>query len=117
MVISGFLLLFFTRITGHSIALAVIPWQSWAAISYLVIFGSIISFIAYLYALQHLSAEQTSIYAYINPIIAVIFGWLLFSERLTVFIGVGGIITLTGVYLINKAYKTPLTEMPETEGV
>ncbi|MFI5185633.1 MAG: DMT family transporter [Chitinophagales bacterium] len=117
MLISGFSLITFTKITGNSIPLAVIPWQSWAAISYLVIFGSIISFIAYLYALQNLSAEQTSIYAYINPIVAVLLGWLIFSEKLTAFIAIGGAVTLSGVYLINRAYKTPLPEMPETEGV
>lgn len=117
MLISGFFLIVFTNITGNAIPLAAIPWQSWAAISYLVAFGSIFSFIAYLYALQNLSTEQTSIYAYVNPIVAVLLGWLIFSEKLTVFIAVGGAVTLFGVYLINKAYKLPLPEMPEPEGV
>ena len=117
MLISGLFLLLFTNLTGQAVAYSAIPWQSLAAIGYLVVFGSVISFIAYLYALQNLSAEQTSLYAYINPIVAVLLGWLIFSEKLTVFIAVGGLVTLFGVYLVNKAYKTPSPGMPETEGV
>lgn len=97
--------------------LAQIPWQSWAAIAYLVIFGSIISFIAYLYALQNLPTEQASIYAYINPVVAVILGSLIFSEKLTIFIAIGGLVALLGVFLVNKAYKIAVVEQPETEGV
>ncbi|MGZ8539567.1 MAG: EamA family transporter, partial [Chitinophagaceae bacterium] len=100
-----------------TIPVAAIPWQSWAAIGYLVIFGSVISFIAYLYALQNLSTEQASLYAYINPIVAVLLGWLLFSEKLTMFIAIGGLVALLGVYLVNKAYKVPVPTMPDAEGV
>src|SRR5258708_11705413 len=107
MVISGIFLSVFTNITHRAVPLTAIPWQSWAAIGYLVIFGSVISFIAYLYALQNLSTEQTSLYAYVNPIVAVLLGWLIFSEKLTAFIAIGGAVTLIGVYLVNKAYKIP----------
>jgi len=105
MVISGTFLSLVTNLAGQAVPLTAIPWQSWAAMGYLVVFGSIISFIAYLYALQNLSAEQTSLYAYINPIVAVLFGCMIFSEKMTVFIAVGGVITLFGVYLVNRAYK------------
>ena len=105
MIISGMVLLIVCEPTNLSIPLTSIPWQSWAAIGYLVIFSSVISFIAYLYALQHLSAEQTSVYAYINPVVAVGFGALLFGEKLTAFIAIGGIITLFGVYIINHALR------------
>jgi drug/metabolite transporter (DMT)-like permease len=86
MVISGLALSLFTKLTNQVVPLSAIPWQSWAAIGYLVVFGSVISFIAYLYALQNLSAEQTSLYAYINPIVAVLLGWMIFSEKMTAFI-------------------------------
>jgi drug/metabolite transporter (DMT)-like permease len=105
MLISGIVLYSVSSVTGLSIPVRQIPWQSWAAISYLVIFGSVVSFIAYLYALQHLSAAQTSLYAYINPIVAVILGTLIFKEKLTTFIAVGGLITLYGVYLVNSAFR------------
>lgn len=117
MVISGIALTGVSYSAADTIPIAAIAWQSWAAIAYLVIFGSVISFIAYLYALQNLSTEQASLYAYINPIVAVLLGWLIFSEKLTMFIAVGGVVTLLGVYLVNKAYKVPATTMPEAEGI
>jgi drug/metabolite transporter (DMT)-like permease len=107
MLISGSALLTVSSVTHKIMPVATIPWQSWIAIIYLVIFGSIIYFVAYLYALQNLTTEQTSLYAYINPIVAVLLGWLLFGERLTLFIAIGGMVTLAGVYLVNKAYKIP----------
>ena len=123
MLISGATLLVLTK-SIHSptinsyLTLTDIPWQSWAAIGYLVVFGSLIAFIAYLYALQHLPTEQASIYAYINPVVAVLMGSLIFGEKLTIFISVGGAVTLLGVYLVNKAFKSsPPPEQPETEGV
>jgi len=117
MMISGLVLTTVSYTLTDTIPIAAIPWQSWASISYLVVFGSVISFIAYLYALQNLSTEQTSLYAYINPIVAMLLGWLIFSEKLTMFIAVGGLVALLGVYLVNKAYKVPVTNTPETEGV
>jgi drug/metabolite transporter (DMT)-like permease len=117
MVVSGTTLTGIAYTTGNTIPLTAIPWQSWTAIIYLVIFGSIISFIAYLYALQNLPTGQTSLYAYINPIVAILLGWVIFSETLTVFIAIGGLVALLGVYLVNKAYKVPVPTMPEAEGV
>lgn len=105
MIISGTVILLICEPANLSIPLKNIPWQSWVAIGYLVIFSSVISFIAYLYALQHLSAQQTSVYAYINPVVAVSLGALLFGEKLTVFIAIGGIITLFGVYIINRSLR------------
>jgi drug/metabolite transporter (DMT)-like permease len=105
MIISGIVILIICEPTNISIPLRDIPWQSWASIVYLVIFSSVITFVAYLYALQHLSAEQTSVYAYVNPIVAVTLGAVLFNEKLTLFIAVGGAIALFGVYVINHSLR------------
>jgi drug/metabolite transporter (DMT)-like permease len=123
MLISGVILTIVTQFVNSRELTTAIPfseihWRSWLAIAYLVIFGSMIAFIAYLYALQNLPTEQASIYAYINPVVAVLSGWIIFSEKLTPFIIVGGAVTLLGVYLVNKAFKTiPPPEQPEAEGV
>lgn len=103
MVMSAVLVIGASYLTGKAVPLTQIPWQSWASIGYLVAFGSVFSFIAYIYALQHLPTEQTSLYAYINPIVAVFFGWMIFKEVLTPFIIVGVLITLLGVYLVNRS--------------
>lgn len=134
MLISGTLLLVLTK-TGsqvmvsdglggtHSmipfISFTSIPWESWTAIGFLVLFGSLTAFICYLYALQNLPTGQASIYAYINPMVAVFFGWLLFGEKITIYITIGGLVTLLGVFLVNKAFKAavPPPEQPETEGM
>jgi drug/metabolite transporter (DMT)-like permease len=112
MIISGVIILVICEPTNISVPLKNIPWQSWASIIYLVIFSSVITFVAYLYALQHLSAEQTSVYAYINPIVAVTLGAILFHEKLTLFIAVGGAITLCGVYLINHSLRVIREKKP-----
>jgi drug/metabolite transporter (DMT)-like permease len=117
MVIGGISLYAFSSVTGRAVGLTEIPWQSWASIGYLVIFGSLISFVCYLYALQNLPTEQASIYAYINPIVAVILGSLIFGEKITIYLTIGGLVTLLGVYLVNKAFKISSAEQPETDGV
>jgi drug/metabolite transporter (DMT)-like permease len=117
MLISGVVLYIFSVSTGRSVPLISIAWQSWVAIAYLVIFGSLIAFVCYLYALQNLPTEQASIYAYINPIVAVVLGSIIFDERLTIYLAIGGLVTLLGVYLVNKAYKITSAEQPEAEGV
>ena len=118
MLISAVALISFTSATGNAVPVSKIPWQSWAAIAYLIVFGSLIAFICYLYALQNLPTEQASIYAYINPIVAVLCGWIVFGEKVTIFITIGGLVTLLGVYLVNKAFKAiPPPEQPETEGM
>lgn len=128
MLISGIFLFVFTNLLGtrhfdngtvikYAISLTEIPWQSWLAIAYLVIFGSLIAFICYLYALQNLPTEQASIYAYINPMVAVLCGWMIFGERLTIFITIGGLVALMGIYLVNKAYKISNVGQPESEGM
>ena len=118
MLISAVSLIGFTSLTGNAIPVNKIPWESWAAIAYLVVFGSLIAFICYLYALQNLPTEQASVYAYINPIVAVLLGWLIFGEKVTIYITIGGFVTLLGVYLVNKAFKSiPPPEQAEPEGV
>jgi drug/metabolite transporter (DMT)-like permease len=117
MVISGIVLYGFSAATGRAVVLTAIPWQSWASIAYLVIFGSLIAFVCYLYALQNLPTEQASVYAYINPIVAVVLGAIIFDERVTIYLIIGGLVTLLGVYLVNRAYRITNAEQPETEGV
>jgi drug/metabolite transporter (DMT)-like permease len=65
-------------------------WSRWhltlkgaGAIAYLVVFGSILGYSAYSYALRHASATIVGTYAYVNPVIAVLLGWLLLAEPIT----------------------------------
>jgi drug/metabolite transporter (DMT)-like permease len=65
-------------------------WPAWhlsprglGAIAYLVVFGSVLGYSAYAYALRHASATIVGTYAYVNPVIAVLLGWLLLHEPVT----------------------------------
>jgi drug/metabolite transporter (DMT)-like permease len=78
---------------------------AWYSIGYLVIIGSVITFLAFIYALKRLPAAQASVYAYINPIVAVIIGALLNGEKLNLVIAIGTAVTLLGVYLVNTGFR------------
>ncbi|MFZ9694567.1 MAG: DMT family transporter [Chitinophagaceae bacterium] len=118
MVISGTILTVGTNWTGIAVPIFTMPWQSWAVIAYLVLMGSVFSFIFYLYALQHLPTELASIYAYINPIVALFMGSVFFQEKITIFILIGGAVALLGVWMVNKAFRNATAfEQPEPEGM
>lgn len=84
--------------------------SSWSSTSifaalYLSIFGSVIAFFSYNYALKHVTAVQVSILSYINTIIAVFLGWLLLNERITVEFIIATILIILGVFIINYKKK------------
>lgn len=105
MFLSGLILTAVSYVTGQHIPLAEIPMPAWYSISYLVVIGSIITFAAFIYALKRLPPAQASVYAYINPIVAVIIGALLNHEKLNLLIAGGTLVTLIGVYLVNTGFK------------
>jgi drug/metabolite transporter (DMT)-like permease len=77
--------------------------QSWMALLYLIIFGSIAAFSAYVWLLQVRPATQVSTYAYVNPVIAVILGVVFAGESIS-FWQLAGLFTILGsVLLINLA--------------
>ncbi len=53
------------------------------ALAYLVVFGSIVGYTAYAYALRHASATVVGTYAYVNPVVAVLLGWVVLHEHVT----------------------------------
>lgn len=105
MFISGIMLTGVIKSTGLYMPLKDIPANAWWALLYLLIIGSVLTFVAYLYCLQHLPTSVASLYAYINPVVAILLGALLFSEKLNMLIAIGGAVTIGGVYLVNDAFK------------
>lgn len=67
----------------------------------LILFGSIIAFSAFNYLLQEVSPEKVSTSTYVNPIIALILGWWILDEQISMQSIIAAIILLTGVYFIN----------------
>jgi drug/metabolite transporter (DMT)-like permease len=105
MLLSGMLLTPIAYGTGQWKSPGAISLHSWLLLLYLVIAGSVITFIAYIYAIRHLPGSILSTYVYINPIIAALFAWLLLAIKPDGYFVAGGLITLVGVYLVNEGGK------------
>jgi drug/metabolite transporter (DMT)-like permease len=105
MLISGILLSGVSKLTGQTVAFSAITANSWLALTYLILVGSIATFAAYVYTLKHLPIAIASVYAYINPVVAVLLGIYLFKEKVSVGILTGGAVILAGVYMVNYATK------------
>jgi drug/metabolite transporter (DMT)-like permease len=105
MIISGVAVYGVAEASGKTISITEIPANSWWPILYLVVIGSVLTFVAYIYSLQHLPTSLASLYAYVNPIVAVLLGAIIFQERLNIFVGVGGAVTIAGVYLVNDTFR------------
>lgn len=105
MLISGVFLYIVSYATGKVVPLSEINQQSWLSLLYLVVIGSVITFAAYVYTLKHLPIEIASIYAYMNPVVAVIMSSFIFKDKITGGIFIGGLVTLAGVYLVNYAIR------------
>jgi drug/metabolite transporter (DMT)-like permease len=72
---------------------------------YLILFGSIVAFSAYIWLLRVSTPTRVSTYAYVNPVIAVILGWALAGEALTTRMIIAAIVIVSGVALITLAPK------------
>lgn len=98
MAIGGPLLLGASGLVGETWALPA-ETETWVAVSYLAVIGSVGLFGLFLFVLRRWSATSTSYGAALIPVVTVIVGSLLASEAITVSIIVGGAIVLIGVYL------------------
>lgn len=84
-----------------------IQWNNEVAFSliYIILIGSVAAYACYSYAIKKLPMTLVSLYAYINPIVAVILGWLVLHEKLNFRIGVAILITVVGIYIVNRGYQ------------
>ena len=71
---------------------------------YLVVFGSLVAYTSYLYALSKLPASVVALHSYINPLLALVVGWALLGERLDGRVGVSALLILGGVWLVNHDF-------------
>jgi len=105
MLFAGVVILIVCGLTGKYVNLADTGQASWFALLYLIFFGSLLTYSAYAFAISKLPPAQVSIYAYINPIVAVGLGWLLLQEKMNANMLLGTMITLGGVWLVNRESK------------
>jgi len=74
-----------------------------SALAYLIVFGAIGGFTAYAYALKHLPVATVSLYAYINPVIAVVLGTIVLKEPFSARVAVAAAIVLGGIALVRES--------------
>jgi drug/metabolite transporter (DMT)-like permease len=115
MLISCVMIFIFMQFTNTTIPLAKIPTNAWLAIVYLVVFGSLIAFVSFIYSLKKLPTNIASLYAYINPIVATIIGISVFEDEINTFTVIGMTITIAGVFLVNNSIKKKEIVITEAE--
>lgn len=84
---------------GHT-HLNAVSGQSLFAFVYLIVFGSLVAYTAYIWLLHHVSATAVSTYAYVNPLVAVLLGAWVLSEQITWLTVVAGLMIIAAVALI-----------------
>jgi len=105
MLISSFMLLIIAETTQPTVSISSISITVWEVIIYLVLAGSLLAFIAFIYSMKKLPAAVSSLYAYINPLVAMVTAAIILNEKLTMNILWGAIVTLAGVFLVNYSIK------------
>ena len=94
----------FSQLDVHAISKA-----SAIGLLYLVTFGSLLGFTSYIWLLDKVSPARLGTYAYVNPLVAVMLGWAIAGERLSVRTGVAAAIVICAVALITTARSTATT--------
>ena len=82
------------------LALSSVDPSGVVAWAYLVVFGSLVAYTAYYWLLRHAPISLVATYAYVNPVVAVLLGWLILDEQVTAVVAVGGGLAVLGVLLV-----------------
>ncbi|GGO12440.1 drug/metabolite exporter YedA [Microbispora rosea subsp. aerata] len=119
MAVGGTALLIMGAVQGERLHLDAVSWESWAAVAYLVLFGSLVGFTSYIWLLGHAPISLVSTYAYVNPVVAVILGAAFLAEPVTAAMLVAGALIVVGVALVVSTERrgkapTPVTEETST---
>ena len=108
--VAGIVFCSFGLATGEAMHWSWSP-QAMAALAYLIVFGSCFAYAAYIWLLHEVSPSALGTYAYINPLVAVVLGWLLLQETLSAKQLAGTVVILIGVMLVSisrpKAVAAP----------
>lgn len=87
---------------GRGFHFADVSHRSWMALAYLILFGSVIAFTAYNWLLEHYSPTLVATHTYVNPIVAVLLGWLLANEVVTLSVAMAGAMVIGAVALVDR---------------
>lgn len=79
-----------------------VPVSSWLALAYLIVFGSVIAFTAYNWLLERYSPTLVATHTYVNPIVAVLLGWWLAREHVSVNVLLSAAMVIAAVLLVDR---------------
>jgi len=119
MLAGGILLAFASTLRGefHGFHPGVVSIAAWLALLYLIVFGSIIGFTAYLWLIHHQSPFKVGTYAYVNPLVAVLLGYFAGGEALGLRTIAGSLCVLSSVVMVTATRgKEPQTSVAEEAG-
>jgi len=111
MIVAGGVLLVMAALTGefHGFSLSAISGTSAGAYLYLAVFGSLISYSAYFWLIRHTTPDRLATISYVNPLVAVILGWALAGESMSLRILLAAAVILFAVSLITTTRMQPRT--------
>ena len=119
MLAGGFLLLIVSSLLGEPFSFnpAQTTPNSWFALLYLIVFGSIIAFSAYSWLVRTTAPTLVATYAYVNPVVAVFLGWLLANEPVTWKTIAASVLIISAVLIVSLAERKPRKPKgrPQTE--
>jgi drug/metabolite transporter (DMT)-like permease len=109
MMIGGAVLLLLSGAFGELRPLPHVTRSAALALAYLILFGSLLAFTAYVWLLGRMPASTVASYAYVNPVVAVALGYFAAGEPLTAHVVAGAALVLVSVYLILRRGRKPVT--------
>jgi drug/metabolite transporter (DMT)-like permease len=115
MLIGGVLLVIFGLAAGERFEPSAYSARTWTAWAYLVLAGSVLAFSAYVWLLQSAAVSLVATYAYVNPLVAVVLGWLIVAEPMMMSTIVGGAVVVLGVAIVVGAELPSKTRRPKLD--
>jgi drug/metabolite transporter (DMT)-like permease len=109
MIAGGVWLLLLGLVTGQAgrLTLAALSAKSLVSLAYLIVFGSLVGFTAYIWLLGVTTAARVSTYAYVNPVVAVLLGWAFAGEAMTLRTALAAGVIVAAVALIIRYGARP----------
>jgi len=100
----GILLLTSATILGEwrGFSFSSVTARSWEALAYLVVFGSLVAFSAYNWLLERYSPTLVATHTYVNPVVAVLLGWIVAGEKVTLNVGIAAAMVIGAVVLVDR---------------
>ncbi len=114
----GVMMIALGLVRGEDLEPSTYGGETWLAWGYLVVFGSMLAFSAYVWLLANAPIGLVATYAYVNPVVAVFLGWLILAEPITSAVLVGGLVIIVAVAIVITVERLPARdEEPALEPV